>query len=98
QLLGRSYDVAGQPDVAAATWAELHSEVVSQRLPLPQPTGAIAQWPELAPLPDPAPGVLLLWGAPGSLVERIALTFELSGGPLRADRYGPKPPDDPMQR
>jgi len=98
QLLGRSYDIAGQPDVAAATWAELHGEVVSQRLPLPQPTAPVAQWPELAPLPDPAPAVLLLWGAPGSLVERIALTFELSGGPLRADRYGPKPPDDPMQR
>ena len=61
-------------------------------------TTPIAQWPELAPLPDPAPAVLLLWGAPGSLVERIALTFELSSGPLRADRYGPRPPDDPIQR
>lgn len=98
QLLGRGYDIAGQADVAVATWAELHSEVVSQRLPLPQPSAPIAQWPPLAPLPDPAPGVLLLWGAPGSLVERIALTFELAGGPLRADRYGANPPDDPLQR
>jgi hypothetical protein len=98
QLLGRGYDIAGQPDVAVATWAELHSEVVSQRLPLPQPTAPIAQFPPLAPLPDPAPGVLLLWGAPGSLVERIALTFELAGGPLRAERYGANPPDDPLQR
>ena len=98
QLLGRTHDIAGRPDMATAIWAELHAEVVSQRLPLPQPTAPIAQWPDLAPLPDPAPAVLLLWGAPGSLVERIALTFELSGGPLRADRFGPKPPNDPLQR
>jgi len=98
QLLGRTFDLSGQPDAAAATWAELHTEVVSERLPLLQPTAPTAHWPALAPLPDPAPGVLLLWGAPGSLVERIALTFDLSGGPLRADRFGPQPPNDPMQR
>ena len=98
QLLGRTFDLSGQPDAAAATWAELHAEVVSERLPLLEPTAPIAHWPALAPLPDPAPGVLLLWGAPGSLVERIALTFDLSGGPLRADRFGPQPPQDPMQR
>ena len=98
QLLGRTFDLSGQPDAAAATWAELHTEVVSERLPLLEPTAPIAHWPALAPLPDPAPGVLLLWGAPGSLVERIALTFDLSGGPLRADRFGPQPPNDPMQR
>ena len=99
QLLGRTFDAAGQPDAAAATWAELHAEVVSERLPLLEQTqaGAIAQWPALAPMPDPAPGVLLLWGAPGSLVERVALTFNLSGGPLRADRFGAQPPSDPLQ-
>lgn len=98
QLLGRTLDIAGQADAAAATWAELHAEVVSERLPLPQPTAPIAQWPELAPMPDTPPGVLLLWGAPGSLVERIALTLELSGGALRGDRFGPQPPEDPLQR
>lgn len=97
QLLGRTFDIAGQADAAVATWAELHAEVVSERLPPLPPTAPIGQWPELAPLPDPAPGVLLLWGAPGSLVERIAMTFELSGGPLRADRFGPQPPPDPLQ-
>ncbi len=97
QLLGRVFDIAGQTDAAAATWAELHAEVVSERLPLLQQTAPIAHWPELAPLPDPAPAVLLLWGAPGSLVERIAMTFDASGGPLRADRFGPQPPQDPLQ-
>ncbi|MFD0739801.1 tetratricopeptide repeat protein [Lysobacter koreensis] len=98
QLLGRSFDIAGQPDAAAATWAELHAEVVDQRLPLLEATAPRSEWPELAPLPEPAPGVLLLWGAPGSLVERIALTFEAGGGPLRADRFGAQPPQDPLQR
>lgn len=98
QLLGRTLDIAGQPGAAAATWAELHAEVVDQRLPLLEPTAPIAEWPELAPLPDPAPGVLLLWGAPGSLVERLALNFEATGGPLRADRFGARPPQDPLQR
>ncbi len=98
QLLGRTLDQAGQPAAAAATWAELQAEVVTERLPLPEPSTLIAQWPALAPLPEPAPGVLLLWGPPGSLVERIALTFAHADGPLRADRFGPQPPSDPMQR
>ncbi|RPE80051.1 tetratricopeptide repeat protein [Vulcaniibacterium tengchongense] len=98
QLLGRCFDIAGQPEAAAATWAELHAEVVDQRLPLPPQSDAIAQWPELAPRPEAAPGVLLLWGAPGSLVERLAVTFDQAGAPLRADRLGPQPPNDPLQR
>lgn len=98
QLLARTLDRAGQPAAAAATWAELHTEVMTERLPLPEPSAPIAQWPELAPLPEAAPGVLLLWGAPGSLVERIATTFGLAGAPLRSDRFGPQPPQDPMQR
>ncbi|HEY0505167.1 MAG TPA: tetratricopeptide repeat protein [Lysobacter sp.] len=98
QLLGRCFDIAGQPDAAAATWAELHAEVVDQRLPLPPLSSGLSQWPDLAPLPDPAPAVLLLWGAPGSLVERLALTFDRAGAPLRADRFGGQPPADPLQR
>ncbi|MDG2517550.1 tetratricopeptide repeat protein [Lysobacter soli] len=98
QLLGRCLDFAGQPDAAAATWAELHAEVSDQRLPLPEISKAAPRLPELAPLPDPAAAVLLLWGAPGSLVERLAITFEQAGAPLRADRFGAQPPNDPMQR
>jgi len=98
QLLGRCFDIAGQADAAAATWAELHAEVVDQRLPLPPISTTTPKWPDLAPLPDPAAAVLLLWGAPGSLVERIAITFEQAGGPLRSDRFGAQPPNDPLQR
>ena len=36
--------------------------------------------------------------APGSLVDRIALNFDFTGGPVRVDRYGPQPPADPFQR
>ncbi|UNK48184.1 tetratricopeptide repeat protein [Lysobacter sp. S4-A87] len=98
QLLGRCFDAAGQAAAAAATWAELHTEAVAERLPLPQPGPAITEWPALAPVPEQAPAVLLLWGAPGSLVERIALTFQLAGGPLRVDRFAAQPPNDPLQR
>lgn len=98
QLLGRCFDAAGQADAAAATWAELHADVVSERLPLPEPSKPITQWPELAPLPDPAPGTLLLWGAPGSLVENIGVTLKNSGAPLLVDRFGAQPPTDPLQR
>ena len=98
QLLGRCFDMAGQPDAAAATWAELHAEVVDQRLPLLQLSQAPAQWPEMVPLPEDPRAVLWLWGAPGSLVERVAVTLESSGGPLRPDRLSPQPPNDPLQR
>jgi len=98
QLLGRTLDAAGQPDAAAATWAEIHAEVVDQRLPLPQPGTAPAEWPALATLETPAPAVLLLWGAPGSLVERLTATLDANGAPLRADRFGPNPPHDLFQR
>ncbi|MFC3814271.1 tetratricopeptide repeat protein [Lysobacter sp. GCM10012299] len=101
QLLGRCFDAAGQPDAAAATWAELHADVVNERLPLPQPGTTIrpiTQWPAMAPRPEQAPGMLLLWGAPGSLVEYIGATLKHSGGPLLVDRFGAQPPNDPMQR
>ncbi|BDU14985.1 tetratricopeptide repeat protein [Lysobacter auxotrophicus] len=98
QLLGRCLDVAGQPDAAAETWAELHAEVVDQRLPLPEISRATPRLPELAPLPDPAAAVLLLWGAPGSLVEHLAITLNQAGAPLRTDRFGNQPPNDPLQR
>nr|MBA3486506.1 adenylate cyclase [Lysobacter sp.] len=97
QLVGRTLDIAGQHEAAAATWAEVHAEVVAERLPLVPPSAPITQWPEHAPLPDPAPGVLLLWGAPGSLVERVAAVLQAAGTPIRADRYGSTPPGDAMQ-
>ncbi|KGM54016.1 hypothetical protein N799_07310 [Lysobacter arseniciresistens ZS79] len=98
QLLGRTLDVAGQPGAAAAIWAELHAEVVDQRLPLPPVSALPGDWPAAATLDQPAPAVLLLWGAPGSLVERLAAVLDGNGAPLRGDRFGPNPPHDLFQR
>jgi hypothetical protein len=97
-LLGRCLDVAGEAAEAASTWAALQAEVADQRLPLPPLTAAGGELPPMAPMPDPAPGVLWLWGPPGSLVDRIALNFDYARGPIRVDRYGPRPPTDPLQR
>ncbi|MDQ3286988.1 MAG: tetratricopeptide repeat protein [Pseudomonadota bacterium] len=98
QLIGRTLDSAGQHEAAAATWVEVHAEVVSQRLPLPEPAASPETWPEQAPLPESPAGVMLLWGAPGSLVERVAATLDSSGLPLRSDRFSPNPPKDALQR
>ena len=98
QVLGRTFDAAGQPEAAAATWAELHAEASAQRLPLPPQTDRIDSWPPMATRPEQAPGMVFLWGAPGSLVERVALTLDNARMPLLADRLGAKPPSDPTQR
>jgi tetratricopeptide (TPR) repeat protein len=98
QLLGRCLDVAGEAAEAASTWAALQADHTSQRLPPPPLVADIGELPPLAPLPDPAPGVLWIWGPPGSLVDRIALNFDYARGPVRIDRYGPRPPTDPLQR
>ena len=97
QLLGRCFDAAGQPAAAVATWAELHAEVAPQRLPLLEPSIA-REWPGDDRVDDTRHTGLLLWGAPGSLIERVAGTLHASGAPLYADRYGPTPPNDLFQR
>lgn len=98
QLLGHALDRAGRLDDAVAAWAAIQAEVAPERLPLPPLSGYRGPWPEAAPLPDGAHAVLFVWGAPGSLVERIAQTFQLGGAPMLVDRLGPNPPQDPLQR
>lgn len=98
QLRGHVLAGAGRHDEAVRTWAELHAEVATQRLPLSPHSAPRADWPELAPLAEGAAPVLLLWGAPGSLVERIAATYANARCPLRSDRYGTQPPVDFLQR
>lgn len=97
QLLGRCFDAAGQPAAAVATWAELHSEAAPHRLPLLEPSIA-REWPADDRVEDTRHSGLLLWGAPGSLIERVAGTLHAAGAPLFADRYGPTPPNDLFQR
>ena len=97
-ILGRCLDIAGQSDEAVAVWSAAQAEAATQRLPLPPLSGAPTALPAQAPVADDAPGTLFLFGPPGSMVERIAATFELGGAPLLADRYGPTPPQDALQR
>ncbi len=97
QLLGRCFDAAGQPAAAVATWVELHSEVAPQRLPLLEPSIA-RDWPADDSDEVSRHSGLLLWGAPGSLIERVAGTLHAAGAPLFADRFGPTPPNDLFQR
>jgi tetratricopeptide (TPR) repeat protein len=99
QALGRTQASAGDVAAAAATWTQLHTEVLAQRLPLPTLTdGATEPLPPLAPRPEGSPGVMFLWGPPGSMVESLAATLQAAGAPLLADRNSPRPPRDPLQR
>jgi len=99
-LLARTLDRAGRRADAVSTWSRLHAEAVDRRLPLPPVTEAPEGrgWPEQAEAQEGAPGVLLVWGAPGSMIERVAMTLESTGLPVSVDRYRPNPPDDDLQR
>ena len=98
QVLGHAQDRAGRQADAVATWAAVQAETAAERLPLPEATGFAGPWPELVPLPADAPGVLLMFGTPGSMVERLVHTLELGGAPARSDRLTGNPPSDPLQR
>ena len=98
RMLGRTLDLAGDPATAAATWAELHAEVVGSRFPLPPRGRGDRALPPLAERPADAPLTVFLWGAPGSLYERLATNLSLVGAPLRSERFGPQPPNDLFQR
>jgi tetratricopeptide (TPR) repeat protein len=97
--LGTVQDRAGQPQAALATWLEFHAEQAQHRLPLPpQAAAQPRQWPELAAIPEQvAARPLLLWGAPGSQVERIATVMGAASPVLRNDRFGTQPPQDGFQ-
>jgi len=97
--LGRVQDHAGEHAAALATWMEFQGEQAQHRLPLPphaspQPT----RWPALAEVDaSVAARPLLLWGAPGSHVERVAMLMGANSPVLRNDRFGAQPPTDSLQ-
>jgi predicted Zn-dependent protease len=93
--LALAQDRAGRVDAAAAAWTAVQAEAAPQRLPLPTPSVPRSEWPELASA-APAP-VALLWGLPGSGVERLAAVLERYQAALRADRFGARPPADALQ-
>lgn len=98
RMLGRTFDLVGDHGAAASTWAGLHAEVAATRFPLPPRGRGGPELPALAARPADAPLTALLWGAPGSLYERLATNLALVGAPLKSDRFGAEPPGDLFQR
>jgi predicted Zn-dependent protease len=98
QLHGFALDRAGRPADAVATWLALHAEAAPHRQAPIAATGYTGPWPDAAPRRPDAAVTVLMWGAPGSLVERLTRTFEVAGGPVLTDRFGPNAPPDPFQR
>lgn len=99
--LGRVQDRAGRPADALRTWTELNAEQNAGRLPLPPRTIGELSLPPLAPVPDAAPagdGPVLLWGPPGSGVERLVAVLDRASPFLRGDRFGLNPPADAFQK
>ncbi len=98
--LGFVQDRAGRHGDAVDTWSALAHELAPVRLPLWTPSGAKAPWPALAPMTEAAasqPRPILLWGAPGTVVESLAGVLGFVSERLRGDRYLPEPPRDPLQ-
>lgn len=97
ELLAIAQDRAGLPAAAVATWSALHQAAAAQRLPLPPLGAPRSDWPELADRPEGVPAVALLWGAPGSGVERLAAVMRQCLPAFREDRFSSNPPPDALQ-
>jgi Flp pilus assembly protein TadD len=95
--LGYAQDRAGRRNEAAMTWNAFNQADAPSRWPLISGTGAHAPWPEAATISPGRPPVAYLYGVPGSGVEHVATVIAHAGYPLRADRLGPRPPQDPLQ-
>ncbi|KQH73202.1 tetratricopeptide repeat protein [Xylella fastidiosa subsp. sandyi] len=98
--LGLVQDRAGQFEAALATWLQFQAEQAKYRLPLPPQTWTNSkQWPDLAAIPaETLARPLLIWGPPGSHVERVTMMMAWASSLLCADRYSETPPADPLQR
>jgi len=95
--LGRLLDRAGRTADALAHWRALHSEFNARRLPLPPFTDAAIEWPPLATASVDAPNPMLVWGLPGSGIERVVETLAAAGGPVLHDRFSAQAPADPLR-
>ena len=89
----RTGDLAG----ALAQWLAIHAESAATRLPPHAHSAPPAAWPERAALRADAPDVVLLFGAPGSAVERAAQLLAAVVPDFRDDRFSATPPQDLFQ-
>lgn len=96
--LGMAQDRAGQAASAVATWSALRAAEVAERLPTWDIGAAPLTWPDVGTAVAQAAPVALLWGPPGSSVERVAAVLAEGLPAFRADRFGPTPPQDPLQK
>jgi Flp pilus assembly protein TadD len=96
--LALAHDRAGNPAQAAGLWQSLQAVQAAQRLAPWTPGAGDADWPAMGEADALAPRVALLWGAPGSGVERVAGMLAGMLPALRSDRFGPRPPPDFLQK
>ena len=96
--LGLAQDRAGQVAGAVESWSERARLHHVQSLPLPGLGAADQVWPDLKDIPENnTDWPLLLWGGPGSGVERLAAVFAHARAALLSDRFGATPPKDGLQ-
>jgi Flp pilus assembly protein TadD len=95
--LGYAQDRAGRYSDAVMSWHAYNQPEAAARWPLLPVTGASGPWPEMATPSSKQPPVAYLYGLPGSGVEHAATVIAHAGYPLRSDRFGPRPPQDPLQ-
>jgi hypothetical protein len=96
--LGMACDAAGQADAAIDAWTRMQRQLGQQgRAPLPPQSAAGQRWPAMAERAPDARRVVLVWGAPGSAVDRLAAVMEPVHHHFSVDRFGDTPPDDGFQ-
>lgn len=99
RTLAHLYDASGRQAEAVDAWLALHAEDAARHPSPPPASGHAGPWPEAAAAPEGGSVSVLVWGAPGSMVERIVRILETGGAPILLDRYfGQTPPNDPLQR
>lgn len=99
--LGRACDLAGDHAGAVQAWSEGQAQDLAgdagRMTALPVITAADAPRAEAAEAPAEAPAIALLAGLPGSGVDSVARLLDQVVPVFRSDRFGPRPPADPMQ-
>ena len=97
QRLGVARHRAGDHPAALEGWEQENARQAPARVPLPVASAAPARWPDAAAAAPDAARVVFLAGLPGSPVERVADLLAGAVPAFRADRFGPRPPDDAFQ-